>query len=61
MERFGKVRWCKLVMDKTTGRHRGTAFVHYLHPAAAAAAIRAGGAFTGSSDWEKVACVCVCV
>jgi nucleolar protein 4 len=54
MRPFGKIIFCRMVMDKTTGKHRGSAFVKYAELSAARAAVDAGAAFTGSEDWEQI-------
>ena len=54
MNRFGKMVFCKLVIDKVTGKHKGTAFCQFVSPDAAQQACAAGGAFTGTDDWEEV-------
>jgi len=41
LEAFGDVRACRLVVDKKTGRPKGTAFVEYANEAGAAAAATA--------------------
>ena len=41
MRAFGAVRSCRLVMDKATGRPKGTAFVDFHEPRSAAAAVAA--------------------
>jgi nucleolar protein 4 len=43
LEAFGDVKACRLVMDKKTGRPKGTAFVEYATEAGAAAAAAAAG------------------
>lgn len=39
MQKFGKVRSCRLVIDKATGRAKGTAFVDFHDPSAASRAV----------------------
>ena len=41
MGKFGKVRSCRVVMDKASGRPKGTAFVDFVKPDAAKAAVDA--------------------
>ena len=43
MRAFGAVRSCRLVVDKATGRPKGTAFVDFHEPRSAAAAVAAIG------------------
>jgi len=38
MERFGPVKSCRMVVDKVTGKGKGTAFVEFRSTEAAAAA-----------------------
>ena len=54
MRKFGRMVFCKLVMDKVTNRHKGSAFVKFEEGSAAEAAVEAGCPFTGSEDWNKV-------
>lgn len=42
-DRFGAVKSCRLVVDKTTGKPKGTAFIEYKAPEPAAAAAAASG------------------
>ncbi|OUS43221.1 hypothetical protein BE221DRAFT_194621 [Ostreococcus tauri] len=42
MEKFGKVKSCRVVKDKTTGKHVGNAFVDFTNPDSANAAVEAG-------------------
>ena len=54
MRRFGKIVYLKLVIDKVTGKHKGSAFAQFSSAEAAEAACSAGGAFTGTESWEQV-------
>ena len=45
MRRFGKIVYLKLVIDKVTGKHKGSAFAQFSSAEAAEAACSAGGAF----------------
>lgn len=54
MRRFGKMVSCKLVIDKVTGKHKGTGFCQFVSASSAQAACEAGGAFTGTDSWEEV-------
>ena len=47
MQKFGKVRSCRVVLDKTTGRSKGTAFVDFVDAASASRAIEAAGKVEG--------------
>jgi nucleolar protein 4 len=40
-DRFGPVKACRVVMDKATGKPKGTAFIEFRAPAGAAAAAEA--------------------
>ena len=42
MEKYGKVKSCRVVKDKITGKHVGNAFVDFTNAAAASSAIEAG-------------------
>ncbi len=42
MEKYGKVKSCRVVKDKITGKHIGNAFVDFTNAAAASLAIEAG-------------------
>jgi len=55
LEAFGDVRACRLVVDKKTGRPKGTAFVEYATEAGAAAA--AGAAERAAAGDEPPVCV----
>ncbi len=44
---FGRVRACRLVVDKTTGRSKGTAFIEFADAAAAAAAVASAASSLG--------------
>jgi len=54
MRRFGKMVFCKLVIDKVTGKHKGSAFCQFASPSSAQQACEAGGAFTGTESWEEI-------
>ena len=47
MSKFGKVRSCRMVMDKASGRPKGTAFVDFVKPDAAKTAVEAAGKVEG--------------
>ena len=47
MGKFGKVRSCRVVMDKASGRPKGTAFVDFVKPDAAKAAVDAAAKVEG--------------
>jgi nucleolar protein 4 len=44
---FGRIKACRLVVDKVTGRSKGTAFVEFADAPAAAAAVASAGASLG--------------
>lgn len=43
MLKYGKVKSCRVVKDKVTGKHKGTAFVDFVKQDAAEAAVEASG------------------
>jgi len=43
MLKYGKVKSCRVVKDKVTGKHKGTAFVDFVRQDAAEAAVEASG------------------
>ena len=47
MQKFGKVRSCRLVVDKATGRAKGTAFVDFYDPSAASSAVETAAKVEG--------------
>ena len=49
LEEYGVVNYCRLVMDRSTGQPRGSAFVQYAELEGAEALLKAAGGQTGSS------------